>query len=186
MHATTADRAQPASTTYLICAAAWLLPGLGHFWLGRRQKGITFLIALTLMFAFGLWLEGAIFPFQLSQPLVALGALADLGIGLPYIVARAIGAGAGGCRDHERVRQHLRDRGWHAQHAGRPRRVRHRKGPQMTSHFGLMVIFSLFVSVVFATLMRDEPSEQLAFAGRLLAGFVGAGTLIGGCYPLPL
>jgi len=49
----------------------------------------------------------------------------------------------------------------------------------MTSHFGLMVIFSLFVSVVFATLMRDELSEQLAFGGRLLAGFVGAGTLIG-------
>ncbi|HLG54470.1 MAG TPA: DUF6677 family protein [Vicinamibacterales bacterium] len=95
MRATTADRTQPAATTWLICAAAWLLPGLGHFWLGRRQKGVTFLVALTLMFVFGLWLEGAIFPFQLSQPLVALGALADLGIGLPYLIARAIGAGSG-------------------------------------------------------------------------------------------
>jgi len=57
----------------------------------------------------------------------------------------------------------------------------------MTSHFALMVIFSLFVSIVFATLMRDEPSEQLAFGGRLLVGFVGAGTLIGWLlYPLPL
>jgi hypothetical protein len=57
----------------------------------------------------------------------------------------------------------------------------------MTSHFGLMVIFALFVSVVFATLMRDKPSEQLAFGGRLFAGFVGAGTLIGWLlYPLPL
>lgn len=95
MPATTADRAQPAATAYLICAAAWLLPGLGHLWLGRRQKGVTFLIALTLMFAFGLWLEGALFPFQLSEPLVALGALADLGIGLPYFIARAIGVGDG-------------------------------------------------------------------------------------------
>jgi ABC-type enterochelin transport system permease subunit len=42
-----------------------------------------------------LWLEGALFPFQISQPLVALGALADLGMGLPYIVSRAIGAGTG-------------------------------------------------------------------------------------------
>ena len=50
-----------------------------------------------------------------------------------------------------------------------------------------MVIFALFVSVVFATLMRDEPREQLAFGGRLFAGFVGAGTLIGWLlYPLPL
>lgn len=71
------------------------MPGLGHFWLGRRQKGIVFLVALTLMFAFGLWLKGALFPFQIAEPLVALGALADLGIGLPYILARATGAGAG-------------------------------------------------------------------------------------------
>ena len=57
----------------------------------------------------------------------------------------------------------------------------------MTSHFGLMVIFALFVSVVFATLMRDEPREQLAFGGRLFGGFVGAGVLIGWLlYPLPL
>jgi hypothetical protein len=78
-----------------MCAAAWLVPGAGHLWLGRRQKGIVFLIALTFMFIFGLWLEGALFPFQLAEPLVALGALADLGVGLPYIVARAIGAGGG-------------------------------------------------------------------------------------------
>jgi hypothetical protein len=95
MRATTADRAQPAATAYLICAAAWLLPGLGHLWLGKRQKGVTFLIALTLMFAFGLWLDGALFPFQLAEPLVALGAFADLGIGLPYFVARAVGIGGG-------------------------------------------------------------------------------------------
>jgi hypothetical protein len=57
----------------------------------------------------------------------------------------------------------------------------------VTSHFGLMVIFSVFVSVVFATLLRDEPREQLKFAGRLFAGFIGAGVLIGWLlYPLPL
>ena len=50
-----------------------------------------------------------------------------------------------------------------------------------------MVIFSLFVSVVFATLMRDEPREQLKFGSRLLAGFIGAGVFIGWLlYPLPL
>jgi hypothetical protein len=50
-----------------------------------------------------------------------------------------------------------------------------------------MVIFSLFVSVVFATLMRDEPREQLKFGGQLFAGFIGAGVVIGWLlYPLPL
>jgi hypothetical protein len=47
------------------------------------------------MFAFGLFLRGRIFPIELSQPLVALAALADLGIGAPYFVARAMGYGAG-------------------------------------------------------------------------------------------
>jgi hypothetical protein len=96
MHASTADRSRPASINpYLVCAAAWAIPGAGHLWLGRRQKGIVFLLALTLMFAMGLWLEGRIFPFEFSQPLVALAAFADLGIGLPYFVAKLLGYGVG-------------------------------------------------------------------------------------------
>lgn len=57
----------------------------------------------------------------------------------------------------------------------------------MTSHVGLMILFALFVSTVFATLMRDQPSEQLRFGARLFAGFVAAGIVIGWLlYPLPL
>lgn len=47
------------------------------------------------MFALGLFLEGRIFPVEFSQPLVALAAIADLGIGIPYFVARAMGYGTG-------------------------------------------------------------------------------------------
>lgn len=95
MRATAADRTQSASNTYLICAAAWLVPGAGHLWLGRRQKGLTFLVTLSAMFVFGIWIEGRLFPFDLSQPLVALSAVADIGIGLPYFAAKAMSAGAG-------------------------------------------------------------------------------------------
>jgi hypothetical protein len=95
MRASTADRSRLAIHPYLICAMAWAIPGAGHFWLGRRQKALTFLVTLTLMFAFGLWLEGRIFPFQFSEPLVALAAIADLGIGVPYFVAKVAGVGAG-------------------------------------------------------------------------------------------
>jgi hypothetical protein len=57
----------------------------------------------------------------------------------------------------------------------------------MTSHLGLMALFSVFVSLVFATLMRDELQEQLLFGAKLFAGFIGAGVLIGWLlYPLPL
>ena len=57
----------------------------------------------------------------------------------------------------------------------------------MTSHFGLMVLFALFVSVVFGTLMRDEPREQLVLGLRLFGALVGGGVLAGWLlYPLPL
>ena len=57
----------------------------------------------------------------------------------------------------------------------------------MTSHLGLMALFAVFVSTVFATLMRDEPGDQLWFGSKLFAGFIGASILIGWLlYPLPL
>lgn len=95
MRATAADRAQPTTNPYLISAFAWLVPGAGHLWLGRVQKGLVFLVALPLMFATGLWLEGRLFPFQPSEPLVALAAFADVGIGLSYFIAKALRLGAG-------------------------------------------------------------------------------------------
>ena len=95
MRATTADREQSALYPYLICLAAWALPGAGHLILGRLQKGVTFLVALTLMFGLGLWLEGRLFPVEIRQPLVALAALADMGIGVLFFIARQTGAGAG-------------------------------------------------------------------------------------------
>lgn len=83
------------SRTFAVCAAAWLIPGAGHLWLGRRRKGLVFLIVLPLMCVIGLALDGRLFPFAWSEPLVALAAVADLGVGLPYFVARMLGAGGG-------------------------------------------------------------------------------------------
>jgi hypothetical protein len=89
-------REQPTErpTQLLICLAGWAIPGSGHLWL-RRRKGVVFLAALPLMFAIGLALEGRLFPFEPSQPLVALAAIADVGIGIPYFIARSLGYGAG-------------------------------------------------------------------------------------------
>ena len=78
-----------------MCIAAWAVPGLGHLWLGRRSKGLIFLVALPVMFAIGLAFKGRIFPFELTQPLVALAAFADIGMGVPFLLSKAMGAGAG-------------------------------------------------------------------------------------------
>ena len=79
----------------LVCLVAWAVPGAGHLWLGRRQKGLVFLAALLVMFAFGLWLQGRIFPLELSEPLVALAAVANVGLGVPWLLARMLELGGG-------------------------------------------------------------------------------------------
>lgn len=56
---------------------------------------MTFLVALPAMFAVGLWLDGRLFPFQFSEPLVGLAALANLGMGAVYLAAAWLGWGAG-------------------------------------------------------------------------------------------
>ena len=94
MRATAADREQLTNPT-LISIAAWLVPGAGHLWQGRTQKGAVFLVAIPLMFATGLWLDGRLFPFEPSQPLVALAAFASVGNGFPYFIAALLGLGTG-------------------------------------------------------------------------------------------
>jgi hypothetical protein len=81
-----------------LCVAAWAIPGAGHLWLGRRSKGLIFLIALPVMFAIGLAIQGRLFPFDLSEPLVCLAAIADLGIGVMYFMSALLGYGAGNVR----------------------------------------------------------------------------------------
>lgn len=56
----------------------------------------------------------------------------------------------------------------------------------MTTHLGVMAVFAFFVSVVFATLMRDDPADQLRLGVRLFGGLVGGGVLAGWLlYPMP-
>jgi L-cystine uptake protein TcyP (sodium:dicarboxylate symporter family) len=42
----------------------------------------------------------------------------------------------------------------------------------MTSHLGVMMLFALCVSAVFATLLRDEAGEQVRLGARMFAGLV--------------
>ena len=57
----------------------------------------------------------------------------------------------------------------------------------MTSHFLLLVLFAFLVSLVFATLMRDEPRAQLRTGAIMFGGFIAAAVVIGWLMlPLPL
>ena len=57
----------------------------------------------------------------------------------------------------------------------------------MDSHFVLLVVFSFFVSLIFALLTKDQPREQIRFGVMLFAGFVATALVLGWLmYPIPL
>ena len=49
----------------------------------------------------------------------------------------------------------------------------------MTSHFGLLVLFAAFVSLIFATIAKDTPKEQAKLGLSLMGSFVGAAFVLG-------
>ena len=57
----------------------------------------------------------------------------------------------------------------------------------MTSHFLLLVLFSFFVSLVFAVLLRDDLRQQIRTGGMMFGGFLVTALLLGWLmYPSPL
>jgi len=56
----------------------------------------------------------------------------------------------------------------------------------VTSHFLLMVLFSFFVALVFAVLMKDEPRAQVRFGAVVFGGFILSALVLGWLmFPFP-
>jgi len=72
----------------LAAVAAWLLPGAGHFLLGRRGRALAYLGILAANVAIGLWLDGNLYRVVGGQPLTVLATLGAMGLGLPYFLLR--------------------------------------------------------------------------------------------------
>ena len=81
---------------FVACLLAWLMPGAGHLYLGRRGKGLVFLLCLLAMFLLGLFMEAQLQSSAgLEDPLAFLRSFAKMALGLPWLLARLLGFGAG-------------------------------------------------------------------------------------------
>lgn len=75
---------------------AWLVPGAGHLYLGRRAKGLILGACLLALFVLGVSMEARLQSAAgLEDPLALLRGAAQMALGLPYFVARWLGLGAG-------------------------------------------------------------------------------------------
>jgi len=78
------------SRTWIGVTLAWIFPGLGHFYLGRRRRAIFYAVIVTATFLFGLVFEGRLDWPEPGAPLTYLATFASLGSGLLSILARLL------------------------------------------------------------------------------------------------
>jgi hypothetical protein len=77
---------------YLPLIAGWLVPGAGHFLLGKWLRGTLLAVAIITMFILGLAMQGRLYTGT-QDILELLSMVGDLGSGLLYFVGRVAGWG---------------------------------------------------------------------------------------------
>jgi len=88
--------AQPKLITLVrLCVAAWLVPGLGHFLLGRRWRALIIFAAIATMFLMGIAMQGEFYSTNTGSFLQTLGYFGELCAGLAMPAARFFGYSGG-------------------------------------------------------------------------------------------
>lgn len=88
-------RARPAAAVPAVLLG-WLLPGAGHLFLRRTGKGLLFLGAIGALFVMGVAMDARLQMYiGFDDPLAFLRSLAQMALGAPYFLARALGFDAG-------------------------------------------------------------------------------------------
>ena len=83
------------AATLAICSGGWLVPGLSHILLGKWIRGLIFAVCVLLIFVLGLGMHGKLFDLVLEEPLQIFAFIANIGVGIPYVLAGRMGFGIG-------------------------------------------------------------------------------------------
>jgi hypothetical protein len=74
-------------------ALAFLVPGAGHFFLGRRARAVAFFAIVGFLFCVGLAVDGSLYVLgeARGQLLTVVASLGSMGSGLLYLLGRKFG-----------------------------------------------------------------------------------------------
>jgi len=78
-----------------LCGAAWLIPGCGHFMLGKKGRALVLGSAIIVMFIFGLLMQGEFYAPQSGAILRSLGYVGEMCVGAAMPVAKFFGYSGG-------------------------------------------------------------------------------------------
>jgi len=76
------------SNLLIPCVLAWLVPGAGHFYLGRRRRAVFFFVIVLITLTLGLWMDGRTYVYDRGHPLTYLATFANVGLGPLDLVGR--------------------------------------------------------------------------------------------------
>lgn len=88
--------AAAASRRWIAVALAWLFPGLGHFYLGKKRTALVYAAVVTVTFLIGLSFQGRLYSVEPGQPLSILATFAVAGTGILNLAARVLSDNPGG------------------------------------------------------------------------------------------
>lgn len=80
------ESATPDRAPLMLLAASWLVPGLGHWILGRRVRAVVFAVVIVCAFVTGVLLDGDLGTPKPQNPFSWLATFACLGNGLLYVI----------------------------------------------------------------------------------------------------
>jgi len=78
-----------------LLVAAWVLPGCGHFLLGRKGRAVILFVSIVTMFLLGVAMQGEFFSMHSPAYLRRLGFLGEMCVGVAMPAVLFFGYGGG-------------------------------------------------------------------------------------------
>jgi hypothetical protein len=86
----------PRGNLFVALLLAWLFPGLGHAYLGKRGVAVLYAVIVSAAFLLGLGYHGKLYVHEPEHPLTVLATFACYGAGLLNIGSRLLLENTGG------------------------------------------------------------------------------------------
>jgi hypothetical protein len=80
------------SRSIIAMLLAIIIPGGGHFYLGRRGRALAFFCIIVFLFVIGLLIDGRLYTIERGNILSILATLGSMGSGTLYFIGRAFGS----------------------------------------------------------------------------------------------
>lgn len=168
----------PTAVGFLALVLAWLVPGLGHFLIGHKARGIVFALTIHLLFAFGMLIGGI---RAINPPEQAIWSYTQMLTGWPMLIANRVEHNATALQPQIES-AYRRDRPSPDDEGHRQQRIDHAKEwfakyPTLTYHPKVQDIGAVYCGiagmlnllVMFDVLLRITGSTRELAAGKRAA-----------------